>query len=269
MPAKGQTEKPASPKKDTKTSSTASKSEAIPHPSPKFDATQAAENAAKTSGANSTKASSPAKNTRAKKSAAPKPGARKSSAAKAPAKPKKSAAPKAKTSLPPTAKKPAKTAVSVKKPSTAQASPKAAQSVTKSASISPLPSQDERTWAMLAHLSILLNLVSGLLGIIAAMLIYLVYKDRSRYVAYQALQSLIFQSIAFIGGGLVISLAWIITALLMFLIVGFFCLPITLLISLIPLAAIAYGIIAAVEANDGKDFKYWLIGDWVRSTYEN
>jgi hypothetical protein len=27
-----------------------------------------------------------------------------------------------------------------------------------------------------------------------------------------------------------------------------------------------YGIVAAVEASQGKDFKYWLIGDWVRGT---
>jgi uncharacterized Tic20 family protein len=46
--------------------------------------------------------------------------------------------------------------------------------------IVPLSPQDERTWSMLAHLSILVNLFSGFLGPIAALVIYLVFKDRSR-----------------------------------------------------------------------------------------
>ena len=59
----------------------------------------------------------------------------------------------------------------------------------------PLSLSDERTWALLAHLSILINLFTGVLGPVAALVIYLVYKDRSRYVAYQAMQSFIFQLI--------------------------------------------------------------------------
>ena len=56
-------------------------------------------------------------------------------------------------------------------------------------------SAEERTWAMLAHLSVLLNLVTGFLGGIAAIIIYFIYKDRSRFVAYHAMQSFIFQTI--------------------------------------------------------------------------
>jgi uncharacterized protein len=28
-----------------------------------------------------------------------------------------------------------------------------------------------------------------------------------------------------------------------------------------------YGVIGAIQTNQGQDFRYWLIGDWVRSTY--
>src|SRR5256885_13126322 len=49
------------------------------------------------------------------------------------------------------------------------------------------------TWAMVAHLTVLLNLVTGFLGVVAALVIYLVFKDRSRYVAYQSLQAFVFQ----------------------------------------------------------------------------
>ncbi|HEY5269895.1 MAG TPA: DUF4870 domain-containing protein, partial [Anaerolineales bacterium] len=67
---------------------------------------------------------------------------------------------------------------------------------------------DERTWGMLSHLSVLLNLVTGFGGPIAALIIYLVYKDRSRFVAYHALQSLVFQLIWWVGGGALAGISW-------------------------------------------------------------
>jgi len=128
------------------------------------------------------------------------------------------------------------------------------------------PSSEERTWSMLAHLSILLNLVSGILGVLAALVIYLVYKDRSRYVAYHALQSLLFQLIFWVGAGLLATFAWIVTVTLMVVLVGFCLLPFAILISLIPLAALVYGLIGAIKTSQGEDFRYWLVGDWVRGT---
>ena len=130
----------------------------------------------------------------------------------------------------------------------------------------PLTPSDERTWAMLAHLSILLNLVTGLLGLVGALIIYLVYQNRSRYVAYHALQSLIFQLIAWLGGGILTGAAWAITGVLSAILVGLLCIPLALVISLIPLGGIVYGIIGGIQCNQGQDFRYWLVGDWVRGT---
>jgi uncharacterized Tic20 family protein len=130
----------------------------------------------------------------------------------------------------------------------------------------PLTPSEERTWAMLAHLSILLNLVTGLLGPVGALIIYLVYKDRSRYVAYHSLQSLIFQLIAWVGGGILTGIAWTITGVLSAILVGLLCIPISLVISVIPLGAIIYGIIGGIQCNQGQDFRYWLVGDWMRET---
>jgi uncharacterized Tic20 family protein len=130
----------------------------------------------------------------------------------------------------------------------------------------PLTPSEERSWAMLAHLSILLNLVTGLLGPVGALIIYLVYKDRSRYVAYHSLQSFIFQLIAWVGGGILTAVAWTITGVLSAILVGLLCIPIALVISLIPLGAIVYGIIGGIQCNEGQDFRYWLVGDWVRDT---
>jgi uncharacterized Tic20 family protein len=127
-----------------------------------------------------------------------------------------------------------------------------------------LSTSDERTWAMLAHLSILLNLVSGFLGIIAALIIYLVYKNRSNYVAYQSMQAFIFQLVWWFGGGILTGLAWAITGILSAVLVGLVLIPLACAISLIPLASLVYGVVGAVQCNNGQDFRYWLIGDWVR-----
>lgn len=132
---------------------------------------------------------------------------------------------------------------------------------------SPLSDTDARTWAMLAHLSVLLNLVTGFLGIIAALVIYLIYKDRSRYVGNQAMQSFVFQLVWWAGAGLVIGAVWAVTGVLSAVFIGLLCVPFALLITvlagLMPVVALVYGVYGGIEANAGKDFRYWLIGDWV------
>ena len=133
----------------------------------------------------------------------------------------------------------------------------------------PLSASDEHTWAMLAHLSVLLNLITGFLGVVAALLIYFIYKDRSRYVAYQSLQAFVFQLIWWDGAGLAAGILWVISSILAIVVIGCLLMPLALLVSLMPLAALGYGVYAAIETNQGKDFKYWLIGDWLRETLEN
>jgi uncharacterized Tic20 family protein len=132
--------------------------------------------------------------------------------------------------------------------------------------VQPLSPSDERTWAMLSHLSVLLNLVTGFGGPIAAFIIYLIYKDRSRYVAYHSLQAAIFQLIWWFGGGVIASIAWAISGALTAVVVGLLCMPFACLITLLPLGAIVYGIVGGVQTSQGQDFKYWLIGDWMRGT---
>jgi len=132
----------------------------------------------------------------------------------------------------------------------------------------PLSPSDERTWAMLAHLSVLLNLVTGILGTAAALVIYLVYKDRSRYVAYQSLQSLMMQLIVWVGGGIIVGAAWALTGILSAVVVGLACIPFVACLSVLPLVAIVYGVIGGIQCSQGSDFRYWLVGDWVRGTLD-
>lgn len=130
-------------------------------------------------------------------------------------------------------------------------------------SLSP---SDERTWAMLAHLTVLANLVTGFLGTVAALVIYLVYKERSRYVAYHSMQAFIFQLVWWIGGGALTGIAWTFTGISSIALIGLLCIPLACLASLVPLGSVVYGIIGAIQCSQGQDFRYWLVGDWVRGT---
>jgi len=130
----------------------------------------------------------------------------------------------------------------------------------------PLSPSDERTWAMIAHFGIFVNLISGFFGPVVPLVIYLLYKERSRYVAYQSLQALIFQLIWWVGGGILAGVTWALSGVLSAVVIGFLCMPLACAFSLIPIASLIYGLIGGLQANQGQDFKYWLIGDWVRST---
>ena len=63
--------------------------------------------------------------------------------------------------------------------------------------------QNERLLAALSHASIVLGLFSnGVGGIVAALVIWMIKRDKSPYVAFQALQALVYQVATFIVTGL-------------------------------------------------------------------
>ncbi|MFP4395301.1 MAG: DUF4870 domain-containing protein [Anaerolineales bacterium] len=135
-----------------------------------------------------------------------------------------------------------------------------------SAPTEPLTPADERTWAMLAHLSVLLNLVTGFLGIAGALVIYLVYKDRSRYVAYQSMQAFLFQLIFWAGSGLLIGAIWAVTGALSAILIGILLIPfaviLTVILIMFPVIALVYGVVGGIQCSEGQDFRYLLVGDW-------
>ena len=140
--------------------------------------------------------------------------------------------------------------------------------------------QDERVLAALAHGSIFLGIfTSGIGGIVTALVIWLVQKEKSAYVAAQALQALVYQVVTF----LITMLAWCCWGLLWTLMIlvpvisnpaayetalpaGFWG---GLLLIIVPLGiwgvAILYGLWAAARCLGGHDFEYVLIGRWVES----
>jgi uncharacterized Tic20 family protein len=119
-----------------------------------------------------------------------------------------------------------------------------------------MSARDEQTWSVIAHLSILLDLITGLGGPVAALIIWLVYKDRSQRVAFHALQSLWYQ-IAWI---VILSVGWFITFVLMFVLIGFLLVPVMAIVSFVPFVHQCY---AAYKVSQGVDYRYPFIADQV------
>ena len=116
--------------------------------------------------------------------------------------------------------------------------------------------RDEDTWSALAHLSVYLNIVTGFLGPLAALAIWLVYKDRSSRVAFHALQSLWYQ----VAWMVVLLVGWTLTTFLMVVLVGFLLIPVMIVVSVAPFVHMAY---AAYKVNQGVDYRYPWISDLV------
>jgi uncharacterized Tic20 family protein len=142
----------------------------------------------------------------------------------------------------------------------------------------PTTTHNERTLAALAHASVLLNLFSGFGGAIAAAVIWATQKDKSPYVAFQALQAVAYQLV----GLLVFGLAWCCWLLFYFATwipmiaqieqnpeaappplfwIGLFSMVCPMLV----MGAWAlFGLWGALQAYRGRDFEYPLLGGWLR-----
>ena len=118
--------------------------------------------------------------------------------------------------------------------------------------------QEEKTLSVLAHLSIFLNLVTGFLGPVAALIIWLVYRDRLSNVGFQALQSMWYQ----VAWLVILVAGWTITTLLMLVLIGFLLVPVMALISLVPFVHSAY---AAYRVSKDGEFRYPLIADMIEA----
>ncbi len=143
--------------------------------------------------------------------------------------------------------------------------------------------QDEMTMAALAHASVVLTFVialgSGglgcLLGVLLPLLIWLTYKDRSAYVSLQALQATVFQAVSILVMAIVLAVSialivagWTVSGALTAILIGLCLMPFAILVTVVfallililPLAQLGYGLYAAYETYQGREFRYWLIG---------
>ena len=115
---------------------------------------------------------------------------------------------------------------------------------------------EERTWSALAHLSVFATLFTGFLGPVVALVIWLVYKDRSEKVAFQALQSVWYQAAWLVA----LVVGWTITGVLTLVLIGFLFIPVMALLSLFPFVHGAY---AAYKVNKYGEYRYPIVADLI------
>lgn len=146
--------------------------------------------------------------------------------------------------------------------------------------------RSETNWAAAAHASILLTLLLGLssgglaaiLGPVVPALIWYTHRDKSEYVVQQARQATVFQLAGILGllalafvGALLVAVGWAVSAVLVILLVGLLLLPVMLIVTVLwvaavvalPIVQVVYGCYAALEAYNGRPFRYLWMADLV------
>ena len=116
--------------------------------------------------------------------------------------------------------------------------------------------QDENTWSIFAHLSVFLNILTGFLGPVAALVIGLMYKDRSPRVAFHALQSLWYQ----VAWMVILVVGWTVAGILTIVLIGFLLFPVMIVLTVVPFVHMGY---AAYKVNQGIDYRYPLVSDMI------
>lgn len=97
-----------------------------------------------------------------------------------------------------------------------------------------MPTSEERTWALLSHLSPLVSL-----GTIGPLIVWLIYKDKSPFISDQAKEALNFH----------------LACLIAILVCTATCIGIVV-VPVIAIGALIYAIIAGIEANKGVPYRY-------------
>ena len=137
-----------------------------------------------------------------------------------------------------------------------------------SVSISPIPppasapvpgdlavvSNDEKTWASIAHFSSLTSLIPavGIIGsVLGPLIVYLVKKDTSPFVAQEAKEALNFNITWAVGT----TLLWGVSILLIIALVGFLLIPVAIVAHL---AWVVLPIVGGLRAMEGRPYRYPL-----------
>lgn len=147
-------------------------------------------------------------------------------------------------------------------------------------------SNEERLWAGIAHGSVAFTLLTGLLSggfvvpfsIMLPLVLYFVFRTRSDYVAFHAMQSFVLALsgtvgllLLFIVGSITWVVGLIVALLLMLVLVGFILVPLWLIVgvvlglagSVLPIGIFILSLIAAFETYNGRDYRYPFIAPWV------
>ena len=147
-------------------------------------------------------------------------------------------------------------------------------------------SDDEKLWAAVAHGSVWVTLLGGFisagtvvpLSVFIPLIIYFLFRSKSDYVAFHALQAFVLTLLGTVGafllltvGGIIWTIGMIVALLAVVLLVGFVLVPFWGLVGigllaavvLLPLAMLFLGTFAAIETYNGRDYRYPFIARWV------
>ncbi len=102
------------------------------------------------------------------------------------------------------------------------------------------PTSDERMWAMVAHISGVLS--SAIIPIIVSLVIYMIKRDESEFIADQAKEALNFQ--------ITVGLLSVVFGLAAICVIG---IPFLIVLAL---ASIVFGIIGGIRSYDGQRYRY-------------
>ena len=116
--------------------------------------------------------------------------------------------------------------------------------------------RSQRTWSVLAHLSVFLYLLTGFLGPVVALIIWFVYRDSSERVSFYALQSALYEA----AWAVILAIGWTITGLLTVIIVGLLLIPVMIVLSVVPFVHMAY---AAYKVDQEVDYRYPFVANLI------
>lgn len=115
--------------------------------------------------------------------------------------------------------------------------------------------EEERTWAMAAHLGVLAGSVVPLGNVIAPLVIWLVHKEKSPFVVKHALESLVFQVAMMVAAFALLALTIVTMGAAIILAVP--------AILFLVVASFVYMIVATIRASEGKIWEYPVTTRWV------
>ena len=145
---------------------------------------------------------------------------------------------------------------------------------------------DEKLWASVAHASVWFTFIAGFLtagfsvpvSIFVPLVIYFMFRKKSDYVTFHALQSFVVQIMGTVGalallvvGGALWVVGLVIAAILMVVLVGFVLLPVwglvgillLLAVTAMPFVMVFLGTVGAIKTYNGQDYRYPYIARWV------
>lgn len=145
---------------------------------------------------------------------------------------------------------------------------------------------EERLWAAVAHGSVWITFITGFLtagfsvpvSVFIPLIVYFMFRKRSDYVAFHALQAFVLQLIGTLGalallviGGAAWVVGLIVAVIAIAVLIGFVLVPVWGLVGIVlllvaiglPFAMLLFGTIATIETYNGRDYRYPVVARWV------